>query len=98
MTDFASRRAAAHADIAVLEREQGAALLDGVDFDADLLATRRAEIAAIDAAESEAVRRQRIAEETEAQKARVVAAVAARDGVKALRAAVEAAQEHGQGL
>lgn len=55
------RRASAAAALAELEREQGVALLDGQPFDAERLAQCRAELAALDAAETETVRRERAA-------------------------------------
>lgn len=53
------RRATAQADLAELERAQGAAVLDGQAFDAARLAECRAELDGLDAAEAEAVRRDR---------------------------------------
>lgn len=56
------RRATAEAAIATLEREQGAAALDGKSFDPTPLSRARMELAALDAAEAEAVRRDRATE------------------------------------
>lgn len=59
------RRAAAQAAIATLEREQGAAALDGKRFDPTPLNLARLELDALDAAEAEAVRRARATEVAE---------------------------------
>lgn len=63
------RRASATAELAEQERAQGAAMLDGEAFDASRLAKCRAELEALDAAETEAVRRSR-AEAAAAEAAR----------------------------
>ena len=66
MTDLATRRSDAAASLSALEREQGAALLDGQDFDPSTITAKHGELAVIAAAESVANERQRAAEEAEA--------------------------------
>ncbi|MBB4633771.1 hypothetical protein [Sphingosinicella soli] len=56
------RRMQATLALADLEAAQGAALLDGKTFDPAPIAAKRAEIDAIDAAETETVRRERMAQ------------------------------------
>lgn len=58
---LAKRRAAAQTALAELEAAQGAALLDGKDFNAALVADKRAELHALNAAEIELERRNRVA-------------------------------------
>lgn len=60
--NLSERRMQASLALADLEAAQGAALLDGQPFDAAEVAAKRAEIAAIDAAEAETARRERIAQ------------------------------------
>lgn len=60
--NLSERRIMATLALADLEAEQGAALLDGKSFDPAPVAAKRAEIEAIDAAEAETARRERIAQ------------------------------------
>ena len=60
--NLSERRMQASLALADLEAAQGAALLDGKPFDPAEVAAKRAEIAAIDAAEAETARRERIAQ------------------------------------
>lgn len=60
--NLSERRMQASLALADLEAAQGAALLDGQPFDPAEVAAKRAEIAAIDAAEAETARRERIAQ------------------------------------
>jgi hypothetical protein len=61
MSDLAARREALTTQIRELEREQGAAVLDGRTFDARPLVDAHDELKALDSAETEAARRDRIA-------------------------------------
>lgn len=81
------RRIKAEATLLTLEREQGAALLDGADFDASTIAATKAKLAAIGAAELETFRRD------EAEAAKQLGAArrqAAKDAREALSAYTEA--------
>lgn len=96
MTDFAAQRADTSASITELERLQGAALLDGKDFDAATLADARTRLEAIDQAAAEAERRAR-EQDTAVKDARRAelrqdAALIAADYTTALDAADAAAQ------
>jgi len=62
MSTLQDRRAALAAEIVALEREQGAAVLDGKAFDAKPLIAAREALDALDAAEAEQSRRYREAE------------------------------------
>ncbi|RWO63082.1 hypothetical protein [Mesorhizobium sp.] len=59
MTDISTRRTEAETRLATLRQMQGVALLDDQDFDHSPLNEVEKELAALDAAEGEAVRRQR---------------------------------------
>jgi hypothetical protein len=83
---FAERRATACAGLADLEREQGAAWLDGKKFDPARIDAMQAEISAIEAAEVEQTRRDREAEYAAAVKDRQEARKEART-VQATQAA-----------
>jgi murein L,D-transpeptidase YcbB/YkuD len=98
MTDLSNRRALAETDLAELERDAGAALLDGADFDPNAILAARGTLSAIDAAEAEAARRAREAEEAEAAKAREQARIAAGKALVAYQAAVTAAEAHSKAL
>jgi cytochrome c556 len=62
---FTERRDALTDEIGGLMRARGAAVLDGKPFDADRLYEARSELAALDAAEEEAVRRSRAAQDAQ---------------------------------
>ena len=109
MSTLQDRRAALTAEIATLERQQGAAVLDGKAFDAKPLIAAREALEALDTAEAEQSRRDREAEAARSSKeigqarkdARETLTVylAALDRVKAtteaLAADLTALQEHG---
>ena len=80
MSTLQDRRAALTAEITTLEREQGAAVLDGKPFDAKPLIAAREALEALDTAEAEQSRREREAE----------ALVHAEDSAKARQEAREA--------
>ena len=92
------RRAAVVTRIADVERERGAALLDGQDADASDLLTLHGELAVIDAAGREAERREREEAEAAAHAARVEAAGEAAKEIEAFRTAVAAAEKHAVAL
>jgi hypothetical protein len=77
---LAEQRAAAQSALVGLEMEQGRCWLDGKPFDPALIDAQQAEIAAIDAAEAETVRRERAAQAaqwaSQRDDARKVAAIA----------------------
>lgn len=92
------RRAAVMTRIADIERERGAALLDGQDADASELMGLHGTLAVIDAASREAERREREEVETAAHAARVEAAGEAAKEIEAFRTAVAAAEKHATAL
>ncbi|API58747.1 hypothetical protein BSL82_04975 [Tardibacter chloracetimidivorans] len=61
MIDLADRRMALSVELDELEAAQGAAVLDGKPFDPATISAKRSELAAIDAAEAENTRRERVA-------------------------------------
>ena len=62
MSDLAQRREALRTQITELERQQGCAVLDGKPFDAKPLVAAHEELKALDAADTELVRREREAD------------------------------------
>lgn len=57
MANIAERRTEAAAKLDMLRRERGAAVLDGIEFDASAITAAESEIDALDAAEAEETRR-----------------------------------------
>jgi hypothetical protein len=98
MTDLATRRADTLSRIDEAERGQGAALLDGKEADGSTLLALHGELTVIEAAEREATRRAREAEEAEAGAARVEAAKKAALHLSAFCAALAAVESHSQAL
>jgi hypothetical protein len=89
---LAKRRTEREAELAVLERAQAVAVLDGDAFDASRLIECRLELAALDGAEAEAVRRERAAESAEKAQERAEARKGLSDSLEAYLAAVERAE------
>ena len=94
--DLASRRADTLTRIEEAERDQGAALLDGGKADGSALLALHSELTVIEAADREASRRAREAEEAEAHAARIEAAKRGATHLSALAAAFGAAERHAE--
>lgn len=97
-TTLSDRRAVIEGEIETLLVQQGAALLDGKEFDAAAIKTRKGELAAIDAAQAETHRRERQATADSIAQDRQYARSEVVEELKRYQDALKRVEGHAKGL